>query len=66
VNAIDKTTWTGWFRRQTGRPWRAVCQGKSEAKVWDLLAAVVRESGDTIALPSGRHPDQRTGRGGVR
>jgi hypothetical protein len=56
----DKPAWTGWFRCRLGAPWRVVCQGESEAEVWDLLAAVVRESGDTVALPSHRHPDQKT------
>jgi hypothetical protein len=54
----DPAPWTGWHRRP-GSAWRAVCEGESQEEVWDLLPAVVNESGDTIALPTCRHPDDR-------
>ncbi len=55
--------WTGWYRRHKGATWFAVCAAESQAEVWDLLTAVVRSHGDTIALPSHRHPDDSPMRG---
>jgi hypothetical protein len=49
--------WTGWYRPHKGATWHAVCSGESQGEVWDLLGVVVHNAGDTIALPSHRHPD---------
>ena len=48
----DTPAWTGWHRsNRPGAAWRAVCEGESEEEIWDLLTALVNESGDTIAPP---------------
>jgi hypothetical protein len=63
TTAIDRPAFTGWYRLRPGSAWRAVCQAESEVEAWDLLGALVRESGDTVVLPSYRHPDHRRHRG---
>jgi hypothetical protein len=59
---------TGWRRSHPKARWLTVAWGGTLAECWDaLLLATVGSSGESIVLPAGRHPDERTPyRRGVR
>lgn len=57
----DRHAFTGWFKpSRPGGRWIQACQSSSWDSCWDLLNDFVSESGDSVVLASGKHPDEQT------
>jgi hypothetical protein len=59
----DAAAWVGWVRVGAGAPWQAAEHADTEDLCWVLLLAwephVKAAHTDRMALPRGRHPDDR-------